>query len=691
MQIFSVCWISLSLGVVCAHAQLMAATPSGQDEVEIIAHDHKAPGLSDAASQGAVSASVIKLKPLQRPADVLEFVPGMVVTQHSGDGKANQYFLRGMNLDHGTDFATTVNGVPVNMPSHAHGQGYSDLNFLMPELVQRIDYRKGPYFAGEGDFSSAGSARIAYRTRLDQPFADVSLGQGGYARTVVAGSREIQDGLHVLGALESMHHNGPWTQPEGLRKTNALLTLSGGTAAQGWSTSLMSYAAQWRATEQVPQRLLDAGVYQGQPFGRFDSLDATDGGQTRRTSLSGQWHSQTAQERVQLSAYAMRYDLDLFSNFTYQLNNPVSGDQFGQSDQRSVWGGRASKSWITEGQEGAFVVNTLGLDYRQDHIRLGLFNTAARQILSTVREDVVEQSLLGVHAENATTWTPWLRTVAGVRADVWRAQVQSLSLAANSGQARSSQLSPKLSLIMGPWARTEFFLNAGRGFHSNDARGATATVDPVSGSAISPVAGLVAARGQEVGLKTQWSDQWQSSLALWQLDMDSELVYLGDAGSTEAGRPSRRQGLEFSHQGGWGQHLGLDMSLAWTRARYTDNAEPGNYIPNAVQRVANLTVTLRNAHPWSGSLGLRYIGSAPLREDNAVRAPSSLTLNLRMQRQLRPDLDLGLDVLNLTDRQNIDVAYVYTSRLSGEAAGVDGVHVHPAEPRTVRVSVRYRF
>ncbi len=261
MQIYSVCWISLSLGAFCAQTQLMAATPSGQDEVEIIAQDHKAPGLSDAASQGAVSASVIKHKPLQRPADVLEFVPGMVVTQHSGDGKANQYFLRGMNLDHGTDFATTVNGVPVNMPSHAHGQGYSDLNFLIPELVQRIDYRKGPYFAGEGDFSSAGSARIAYRTRLEQPFADVSLGQGGYARTVVAGSREIQDGLHVLGALESMHHNGPWTQPEGLRKTNALLTLSGGTAAQGWSTSLMSYAAQWRATEQVPQRLLDAGVY----------------------------------------------------------------------------------------------------------------------------------------------------------------------------------------------------------------------------------------------------------------------------------------------------------------------------------------------------------------------------------------------------------------------------------------------
>ena len=691
MHFFSICSISVCLGVACLHVQLMAATPSGQDEVEIMASSDSALGTRDAASQGVVGASVIKIKPLLRPADVLEFVPGMVVTQHSGDGKANQYFLRGMNLDHGTDFATTVNGVPVNMPSHAHGQGYSDLNFLMPELVQRIDYRKGPYFAGEGDFSSAGSARIAYRTRLDQPFADVSLGQGGYARTVVAGSRELQDGVHVLGALEGMRNNGPWTQPEGLRKTNALLTLSGGTAAQGWSSSLMSYAAQWRATEQVPQRLLDAGVYQGQPFGRFDSLDASDGGHTRRTSLSGQWHSQTAQERVQFSAYAMRYDLDLFSNFTYQLNNPASGDQFGQSDQRSVWGGRASKSWITDTEDGAMVVNTLGLDYRQDHIRLGLFNTAARQILSTVRDDRVEQSLLGLHAQNATTWTPSLRTVAGVRADVWRAQVQSLSLAANSGQARSSQLSPKLSLILGPWANTEFFLNAGRGFHSNDARGATSRVDPVSGSSISPVAGLVPSLGQEVGLKTQWSAQWQSSLALWQLDMDSELVYLGDAGSTEAGRPSRRQGLEFSHQGTWGRYLGLDMSLAWTRARYTDQATAGPFIPNAVERVAQVMLTLRNMHPWSASVAWRYIGPAALREDNAVRAPSSLTLNLRMQRQLRPNLDLALDVLNLMDRQNIDVAYFYTSRLMGEAAGVDGVHVHPAEPRTVRVSMRYRF
>jgi outer membrane receptor protein involved in Fe transport len=262
----------------------------------------------------------------------MEFIPGMVVTQHSGGGKANQYFLRGMNLDHGTDFATTINGVPVNMPTHAHGHGYSDLNILIPELVNRVEYRKGPYFASEGDFSSAGSANIIYRKKIDQPFVSMTWGQRGYVRGVAAGSREISDGVTLLTAVERLNNDGPWTTPEGLRKLNALFTLSDGSPRESWSTSFSAYTARWNSTDQIPQRLIDAGSYQGQPFGRFDSLDPSNGATTSRMSLSGNWRRSENNQLTAVQWYAIQYDLDLYSNFTYALER--STDQFAQKDHQ---------------------------------------------------------------------------------------------------------------------------------------------------------------------------------------------------------------------------------------------------------------------------------------------------------------------------------------------------------------------
>jgi len=270
------------------------ATPAGAGpapvaaaaSVTITGHYDNAVGTSDAASQGVIERALLASRPALRPGEVLEFVPGLIVTQHSGDGKANQYFLRGFNLDHGTDFATRINGMPVNMPTHGHGQGYTDLNFLLPELVQRIEYRKGPYFAGNGDFSSAGSADIVYLRRFDAPFGEVTLGEGGYRRGVAGTSFEVAPGLTLLGAAEAMGNDGPWAVPERLRKTNGIVTLSGGTAANGWSASLMGYRAKWTATDQVPQRAIDAGVVNGQPFGRFDSLDPTTGRRSPATSIA---------------------------------------------------------------------------------------------------------------------------------------------------------------------------------------------------------------------------------------------------------------------------------------------------------------------------------------------------------------------------------------------------------------------
>ena len=658
--------------------------------VEVLGRYDNAIGSSDAASQGVVTAEQLRSRPLQRPADLLEAVPGMVVSQHSGDGKANQYFLRGMNLDHGTDFATTVNGVPVNLPTHAHGQGYSDLNVLIPELVSRVDYRKGPYFAADGDFSSAGSAHMVYRTRLERPLAEFTVGQRGYLRSLVAGSTALEEGVTLLMALERLNNNGPWTVPEGLRKTNAQLILSGGSRREGWSLSLSDHAAHWRATEQVPQRLLDAGVYQGQPFGRFDSLDSTDGASTRRTSLSGSWHRAGDGGKTQVDWYTLRYSLDLFSNFTYSLER--ASDQLAQTDRRSVWGARASRSWVAETGNGQTVQNTLGVQVRQDRIRLGLYDSVARQVVAAVREDEVQQTGVGVFGESAIGWTPWLRSVAGVRVDRLQARVSSLTQPLNSGDALAAKVSPRFSLVLGPWHSTELFFNTGRGFHSNDARGATARVDARTGLPAAPVPVLSASRGQEIGLKSQITPRLQTALALWRLDFDSELVYVGDAGNTQAGRPSRRIGLEWRQHWTPGEHTVFDASLAWTRPRYADGDAASRFIPNAVQKVAHVSLALRDLGPWSGALGVRYIGPAPLTEDNSVRSSSSITLNLRVQRRVSSDLDLVLDVLNLSDRRNNDISYFYASRLAGEPVGGEqDVHVHPAEPRTVRLGAFLKF
>jgi len=680
-----------------------AATPAAQDSpasdvsspslapVNITGrHYDNSVGSSDAASQGVIRSELLASRPALRPGEVLEFVPGLIVTQHSGDGKANQYFLRGFNLDHGTDFATSVDGMPVNMPTHGHGQGYSDLNFLIPELVERIEYRKGPYFATHGDFAAAGAADILYKSRLDAPFAQVSVGQNGYRRGVAADTRQLRDDVTLLGAVEWMGNNGPWTVPEGLHRQNAVLRLTQGTRERGSTLSLMAYEARWNSTDQVPQRLIDAGSYNGRTFGRYDSVDPTDGGSTSRYSLSGEWHDRDRTGETRVSAYAMKYSLKLFSNFTYAMDRPDTGDQFSQQDDRNVFGGKASRAW-NHTLGGLDARTEVGVQLRNDRIHVGLYDTQARQILSTTRLDDVRETLLGVYGQSTVQLTPWLRSVVGLRGDTARFAVNSLSNPANSGSARASQLSPKFTLVAGPWAQTEFFFNTGKGFHSNDARGTTAKVDPKTGDAVDAVPGLVAARGWELGVRTEAIANLQSSVAFWQLNSNSELVYVGDAGATEASAGSRRHGIEFNNRWTPNQHFLLDADIALTHARFTN----GDRIPNAVDSVASIAATLKDIGRWSASLQWRYLGSGALVEDNSVRSNAASTFNLRVSRDLldlaRRPSSLTVDVFNLFNRKVDDIQYYYASQLPGEATAVSGKVVHPGEPRSVRVTYRVAF
>ena len=698
------CALSLVGWLPALQAASPASTATATQRIPVTGNYNNALGTSDSASEGVIEAALLKSRPALRPGEVLEFVPGVIVTQHSGDGKANQYFLRGFNLDHGTDFASTVGGTPVNMPTHGHGQGYSDLNFLLPELVDRIEYRKGPYFAKGGDFSSAGSADILYRTRLDQPFADLSLGQRGFKRGVLGASTEVGIGLTLLGALELMRNDGPWTLKETLRKTNGVLSLSAGTRARGWSMRAMGYGARWTSTDQVPQRLIDAGTYNGRPFGRFDAVDPSNGGNTARSSLTAEWHDENAAGgRTKLAGYALRYRLNLVSNFTYgESLLQGGGDQFKQADKRTVYGASGSHT-VNHQMFGLDARSEFGAQLRHDRIRVGLFDTVAGRAVATTRDDQVQQTLASAYGQSAVQFGPTLRGVFGLRGDRLSAKVNALSNAANSGSASKALISPKLSLVAGPFAdsslaalsKTEFFFNAGRGFHSNDVRGTTITRDPKTGDPADKVPALVASTGYELGARTEALPGLQSSLALWSLKFGSELVYVGDAGATEASAGSRRHGVEFNNRYTPLPWLLLDADFAWTHSRFNN----GERIPNAVDRVASVAVTLRELGAWSASAQWRYLGPGALIEDNSVRSLSSSTVNLRLSRKLNnvfgtrlgKGAELTLDVFNVANRKVNDIQYFYESQLPGESAPVADRHVHPAEPRTVRIGLRFGF
>jgi hypothetical protein len=640
-------------------------------------------GLADAASAGSVSQKELAARTVYRPGELLEATPGLIVSQHSGEGKANQFYLRGFNLDHGTDLRTTVDDMPVNQRSHAHGQGWTDLNFLMPELAVRLDYKKGPYSAENGDFASAGAASVVYANRLTQGLASVSAGQNGYGRALVANSVDLPRGS-LLYALEVLHNDGPFDNGDNYQKLNAVLRYSEGYANNGFNVSLMAYRADWNATDQIPER----AVRDGQ-IGRYGAIDATDGGKAHRYSLSGAWRRTTEDSASKVSAYVIGNQLDLFSNFTYYMDDPLRGDQFAQPDKRVTSGLNASHSWHQHG--GAWKSETtVGLQLQNDNIFNGLYNTQARRRITTTREDHIVESSAGLFIENSTRWNQAWRTVAGARVDGYRFDVAS-DLAANSGKATDHLVSPGLSVIYGPWETAELYANIGNGFHSNDARGATIGVDPKTGLATDKVTPLVRSRGMELGARSSWLPGLQSTLSLYRLDFDSELTFVGDAGTTEAGPPSRRYGVEFSNYYKPVKWLSVDLDLAYARARTRGDSPDGDRIAGAIEGTGQLAVTVDDGGPFSASMKLRYFGPRPLIEDNSVRSSSSLTLNGRLGWKIAKDLSLELEAFNLTNRRDSAIDYYYASRLKGEAEPVADIHFHPIESRSLRATLIKTF
>jgi hypothetical protein len=639
-------------------------------------------GMAPSASKGQASREELLERPVSRRGELLETVPGVTVTQHAGDGKANQYFVRGSNLDHGTDFGLFVDGMPVNFRNHAHGQGYADLNFIIPELVNQLDYWKGNYFAALGDLSSNGAARFGLVDHLEQGWASFTWGEQGFYRALLADSVAAGPGTLTF-ALEFSAYDGPWELAQNSERWNGFLKYHWTDGVDTFRVTLMGYTADWLSTDQIPSRAVRSGE-----LGRFGFVDPSNGGESQRYSLAAAWERVDGDVRTYADVYAGHYDLDLFSNFTYFLNDRVRGDQFEQKDGRWFAGANAGRDWRFEAGGQSQRLSAGFQTYHEWIDGLGLYLTQARRRFDTIREDDLYQGTYGLFAELEWKFNDWLRVTPGLRGDVFHSEVSS-DLAANSGETVDGIVNPKLGIVLGPWAETEFYLNGGVGFHSNDARGMTLSRDPVTGEAVNAVDPLVRTYGAEFGIRNESVPTLVNTLSAWYLKSDSELVYVGDAGRSEAGPASQKYGVELASYWRPADWAMVDLEATVTYAELVDAPE-GRFIPGSVPYTLNGGFTLGKTEGFFASLRGRYFGPRPLVEDGSVESREAFQVNARVGYR-KKNWEVAVDCLNLFDRADSDIAYFYESRLRGEGSSREDVHFHPIEPRMARISVTYRW
>ena len=666
-------------------------------------------GLADSSTQGTVGATELQDRPILRSGEVLETVPGVIITQHAGGGKANQYFLRGFNLDHGADFAVFIDDMPLNLPSHAHGEGYSDMNTVIPEFVRRVNYEKGPYYANVGNYGSAGSARLEFFKTLPQNFFKVEGGMYGFERAVLGVSQKLGSGSLMYGG-EIYHDNGPWVHPDKFHKFNAMVTYSRGADADGISVTARAYHGRWNSSDQIPDNAVPL-------VGLYGTLNPTDGGNSQRYSLQGEWHHRGANSASEIAAYGFYYDLDLFSDFTYYLTDITRGDQFRQKDRRWVAGLIAQHTVFNE-WFGRKVGNSFGLQVRNDWIRNGLFQSEDRALVGkldsstgTILPEVTQadrftDTQVGLYAENKIQWSGKFRSVAALRGDLDYFYVTSLATPVNSGKASKVLPSPKLGLIFGPCANTEFYVQGGFNFHSNDGRGTTQTVQPISAENPYPdtpatkIPALVPAKGAEIGVRTTAVPHLQSAVSVWYLHSASELQQSGDTGGTVASQqPSNRYGVELANYYTPFEHLAFDFDLADSDAFFTrideGDAAPGSpggkRVPEAVGWVIASGITVPNFKNFSGSMRLRYFGSRDLTSDAIYRSEPTALLNGGIGYQIGERWRISAEFLNMLNRADHDIDYAYESRVTPKAASAFTHVFHPVEPFQVRIGIRGTF
>jgi outer membrane receptor protein involved in Fe transport len=644
----------------------------GEEPLQVTITDDRTPR---AASAVTISGGELKMRPRLRPADIIEAVPGLFAVQHAGGGKANQYFLRGFDIDHGTDVALFVDGVPVNMPSHGHGQGYADLHFLIPELVSSLDAHKGSYDARFGDFATAGALNLKLADHFDESQASLTAGQYGILRGLVISSVEIGEPLRVVLAGEAYAQDGPFTIPEELRRFNgfarATYDLSG---ASKVSLTAMSYSGRWRASGQIPLREVEGGR-----LDRFGSLDESEGGSTQRHALSLAIDARDENASLKATLYAIRYVFRLYSNFTFFLNDPVFGDMIEQTDDRSALGGDLRVSY--HHHLGPLrLETTVGIQARTDSIENGLFHDFGRERLSTTVLASVAQTGIGVFAEEEARLGRWLKLTAGARIDRAEVAVEDklddpTSIGSSgTGSQGSTLISPKASLVLSPRQDLDLFLDFGRGFHSNDARGAVRS----EGRARL----LTPATAYEIGARVRPWKPLTIALSAFRLDLDSEQVYVGDEGTTEPSDPTTRIGAEVGARLYFGRWLFADADAAFTRAEYQTSGENGNAVALAPTRTLTAGVGFRAPFGTFGSIRIRSLADRPATEDESITAEGFTVVDAQVGHRIGP-IELSLDVQNLFNASWREVQFASETRLENEPAPVEEIHFVPGWPFTI--------
>ncbi len=653
--------------------------PSVLDKVYVWGRSMVQIGKADAASEGMVGYADFELRPLSRVGELVEVVPGMIATQHSGGGKANQYFLRGFNLDHGTDFAGIYDGIPLNLRSHAHMSGYLDINFIIPELVETVGFQKGVHYAGNGDYSAAGAARFSTYDRLETGFAEINLTDEGDYRLLIADTIDLDEDNSLLAAFNLEGGDGPFDRAEQLTKYQGVLKYTRAMGDKVFRASVLGYDSDWYATDQVPLRAVEQGL-----IGRFGTLDPDLGGDTHRVIASAglEW------DQASVLGYVQSYGLNLYGNPTFYLDQ-VNGDQFVQKDKRIILGTRGdiARDLVVAGLKTSLRAGG-GLQY-DDIDQVGLLTTQQRQVTGTIRDDSLGLMAVDVWSDVTLHLTDRLRVTAGGRFDLLDYDVVS-NIPENSGDGSDTTFSPKGSIAWRVTDTIELYAGYGRGFHSNDVRGGVLQLDPATLSPTDPVDVFVEAKGGEIGVRYEPSSRMNISASYFQLDMDSELIFVGDAGTSEPSDATTRDGVEVSLFWQPMDAVVLDAQGAWATARFDGVASGQDHVPNSVGFAGSVGATWVGPENWSASLRWRHLGQAALIEDNSVRSDPTNLVNLGVEKQIGR-FRIGVDVLNLLDSEDNDITFFYESQLLGEEGPVEDIHFHPVHPRSFKLVLRASF
>ncbi len=623
----------------------------------------------------------LETNPVNSSQEVLRKVPGLIIGQHAGGGKAEQIFLRGFDIDHGTDISLAVDGMPVNMVSHAHGQGYSDLHFLIPETVNAINFGKGPYYANKGDFATAGFVDFNTKDRLESSEISLSIGQFNSLRTLgMFDLLKNNKRSNAYVALEYIAFDGPFDSPQNFNRLNLFGKFS--TYLKGndkLSVSVSHFTSRWDASGQIPQRAVDSGL-----ITRWGAIDDTEGGTTSRSNVNVSYNALLKEDlQFKSNVFYSKYDFELFSNFTFFLEDPINGDQIKQHESRNIYG--FNTQFIKDTQLGNIETKlTSGFGLRHDQVDdVELSHTLNRNetLDYLALGDVNETNMFGfINAEfelNKFVITPALRL------DYFKFMYNDDLITPYETQAETkTTFSPKLNIFFNQNNNLQWFLKSGIGFHSNDAR----VVVAQGGEEILPKA-----YGTDLGAIWKPFPKMVFNSAVWYLFLEQEFVYVGDAGIVEPSGKSERYGLDIGLRYQFTDWLYFDTDATFTHARSVDEPDGSDYIPLAPDFTLTGGLAINDLKGFSAGIRYRYIDDRPANEDNSVVAEGYFVTDLNMNYALTKNLSFGVVIENVFDTEWNETQFATESRLQNELNPVEEIHFTPGTPFFMKGVVSYRF